>query len=73
MWTVCASGIESSDATSRLTVRKSHYESAPEVVLVILFLLHLSCAMCPFRAVVRVNSAPQRGQTDFAAVPDFSR
>jgi hypothetical protein len=24
--------------------------------------LHLSCAMCPFRAVVRVNSAPHLGQ-----------
>jgi hypothetical protein len=24
--------------------------------------LHFSCAMCPFRAVVRVNSAPHRGQ-----------
>lgn len=39
----------------------------------LLFRLHLSWAMCPFRAVVRVNSAPQRGHTDFAAVPDFSR
>lgn len=35
--------------------------------------LHFSCAMCPLRAVVRVNSAPQRGQYDLAAVPDFSR
>lgn len=35
--------------------------------------LHLSCAMCPLRAVVRVNSAPHRGQYDLAAVPDFSR
>lgn len=24
--------------------------------------LHFSCAMCPFLAVVRVNSAPHRGQ-----------
>jgi hypothetical protein len=35
--------------------------------------LHLSCAMCPFLAVVRVNSAPQFGQLDFCAAPDFSR
>lgn len=35
--------------------------------------LHLSCAICPLRAVVLVNSAPQRGQYDFVAVPDFSR
>ncbi len=39
----------------------------------LLLTLHFSCAMCPFRAVVLVNSAPQRGQYDFAAVPDFSR
>jgi hypothetical protein len=35
--------------------------------------LHLSCAMCPFLAVVRVNSAPHRGQKLLDAVPDFSR
>jgi hypothetical protein len=35
--------------------------------------LHLSCAIWPFRAVVRVNSAPHRGQVLFDAVPDFSR
>ena len=35
--------------------------------------LHLSCAMCPFLAVVRVNSAPHRGQELLEAVPDFSR
>lgn len=35
--------------------------------------LHLSCAMCPFLAVVRVNSAPHRGQMLLDAVPDFSR
>jgi hypothetical protein len=35
--------------------------------------LHLSCAMCPFLAVVRVNSAPHLGQKLFEAVPDFSR
>ena len=29
--------------------------------------------MCPFLAVVRVNSAPQRGQKLLDAVPDFSR
>lgn len=46
--------------------------SAPTLLL-LLFRLHLSCAMCPLRAVVRVNSAPQRGHADLAAVPDFSR
>ena len=35
--------------------------------------LHLSCAKCPSLAVFLVNSAPQRGQTDFDEVPDFSR
>lgn len=35
--------------------------------------LHLSCAMCPFLAVVRVNSAPHRGHVLLEAVPDFSR
>lgn len=35
--------------------------------------LHLSWAMCPFLAVVRVNSAPHRGQLLLAAFPDFSR
>jgi len=35
--------------------------------------LHFSWAMWPFLAVVRVNSAPQLGQTDFVAAPDFSR
>lgn len=35
--------------------------------------LHLSCSMCPLRAVVLVNSAPQLGHVDFAAWPDFSR
>lgn len=35
--------------------------------------LHFSCCICPLRAVVLVNSAPQRGQVDFEAVPDFSR
>lgn len=29
--------------------------------------LHLSCSMCPFRAVVLVNSAPQLGQLALAA------
>lgn len=35
--------------------------------------LHLSCAIWPFLAVVLVNSAPQFGQLDFCAAPDFSR
>jgi hypothetical protein len=35
--------------------------------------LHFSCAICPFLAVVRVNSAPQFGHVDLAAAPDFSR
>ena len=35
--------------------------------------LHLSCAKCPSLAVFLVNSAPQRGHTDFDEVPDFSR
>jgi len=35
--------------------------------------LHFSCAMCPFRAVVLVNSAPHLGQYDLVALPDFSR
>lgn len=34
--------------------------------------VHLSCARCPFLAVVLVNSAPHLGQYDFADVPDFS-
>ena len=34
--------------------------------------LHLSCRRCPLRAVVLVNSAPQLGQDDFVAWPDFS-
>ena len=35
--------------------------------------LHLSWAKWPSRAVFLVNSAPQRWQTDFCDVPDFSR
>lgn len=35
--------------------------------------LHLSWSMCPFLAVVLVNSAPQLGQVALAAWPDFSR
>ena len=35
--------------------------------------LHFSCAMCPLRAVVRVNSAPHFGQVGLEATPDFSR
>lgn len=36
------------------------------------FVVHLSCATWPFRAVVLVNSAPHLGQYDLEAVPDFS-
>lgn len=38
-----------------------------------LLCLHFSCAMCPFLAVVLVNSAPQLGHEDLLATPDFSR
>lgn len=38
-----------------------------------LFVLHFWCSKWPFRAVVRVNSAPQSGHDALVAWPDFSR
>jgi hypothetical protein len=51
------------------------YADAPQALIGYEFLrcLHFSCAIWPFLAVVRVNSAPQLGHVDFAAAPDFSR
>ena len=55
-----------------------HYEvdvadSVEQPVLFLRRCLHLSCAKCPFLAVVRVNSAPQFGHIALVACPDLSR
>ena len=54
------------------SVGEGHHCSTSDA-LAVLFRLHLSCAKWPFRAVVRVKTAPHLGHSDFAAVPDFSR